>query len=400
MARPFIILDPGMRQQAGHYFEFNMALAQAARESGYSVLIYAHAAWQGKEDDIIPYFSGGVGQSGKLHGWGHKILSILPPPLRKILFTPARFIFRVFQKQIQPDNVFTREVRELSLPDDAIILCPSASYADISAMMPYCADKPNQWRFVLRQKPQSKSEEDALEILKQKILPNNMRILADTNDLAVWLNANTIRAALMPIPMKLPSFVYDNPKPHEVFTFALLGPARKEKGIDLMPDLVRAFAEDLKQNKVRFFIQTTLIGGQAPEPETEEAIAKLKKLQKELPNIILESGDLSEDEFYRALCDASCLLVPYDRKRYEARSSGLLVQSFLCGRQAIVPRGTWMADQMPDFMQDLIWDDDLEGVCLRAMGQQIDMSSFTHDWRQIHSPAGTFKTIIAGGQNL
>ena len=406
MAKSFVILDPGMRQHAGHYFEFNMALADAASKAGYNVTIYAHKEWQAQDKNIIAYFSAGVGQGSRLHGLGHRMLSILPPFLRKILFAPARFFYRMFKEQTHTENGFTKEVSNISFPDAAIILCPSSSYADILAMIAYCASTPNEWRFVLRQKPQDKIEEKALEILKQKTLPDNMRMLADTNDLAVWLNINTVPAALMPIPMKLPPYVYTNPKPHEIYTFALLGPARKEKGFLLMPDLICAFADDLKQNKVRFFIQTTLIGGQAPEPETETTIAELKKLQRQLPNIILKDGDLTEDEFYRALCEASCLLVPYDRKRYEARSSGLLVQSFLCGRPAIVPRGTWMADQIPDFMRDFIWDDDLEKICKTALSNQSGqlwdgaLIEFRDNWRRIHSPAGTFETIIAGGQSL
>ena len=153
------------------------------------------------------------------------------------------------------------------------------------------------------------------------------------------------------------------------------------------------FAEILKADKTRFVIQTTLVGGQAPEPEVERAIADLKSLQKTLPNLILIDGDLSEDEFYRAICDASCLLIPYDRERYQARSSGLLVQSYLCGRPAIVPSGTWMADQAPDILSHTIWQDDLAATCKAVMNTPVDLSAFTQHWRATHSPAGTFAEI-------
>ncbi len=389
-----IILDPGMRQRAGHYYEYNTALANAAIAAGHHVTIYAHKDWPDRESHIVPYFTAGVGQGSAAKRAGHKMLALLPPWLRAALFAPARYLYRALKPPRVTVNVFSREAADIHLPDNALVLSPSASYADILGLLPLCATRHDcAFRFVVRQLPQDPAEQAAFETLKDTVIPPNATIVSDTNDLTVWLQGQGIAARLIPIPMQVPAFVFDDPKANEIFTFALLGPARGEKGIARMPGLIRAFEGDLKADKIRFVIQTTLVGGQAPEPEVERTIAELKSLQKTVPNIVLIDGDLGEEQFYRALCDASCVLIPYDRARYQARSSGLLVQSYLCGRPAIVPSDTWMADQVPDFLQHTIWQYDLVETCKQVRERPGDMTAFTREWRAKHSPTGTLAAL-------
>lgn len=366
-----IILDPFLRQQAGHYAEYDFSLRDAARAQNIDVTIYGHKDWQG--EGAIPHFG-----AASAHSAGHAMLASLPPVLRKLLFAPARLIYRAF---VRPKNLFVEELETLDLPDDAILLCPSASYRDAAACLTRWPQK--QWRFVLRQKPQTKAGWKCLERM-----PVSNALMTDTQDLADWLKAHAVYARVIPIPMTVPDFVGDVAR-HPMFTFALLGPARVEKGIALMPDLVKAL-----KGRARFVIQTTLVKGQAPEPETEEAIAALKKLEGD--DVVLIDDELSNEDFYRHLCEASCVLLPYDRARYKERSSGLLVQAYLCGRPAIVPADTWMASQVPAFLKHTVWQGDLLETCKAVLTRHEDMKDFTASWRAAHTPAKTLDSIWGG----
>lgn len=367
-----IILDPYLRQRAGHYAEYDFSLREAAIQTGHDVTIYAHKDWQG--EGAVPHF----GRLPSAHSAGHAALSSLPSKLRKIVFPPARFVYRQLSRKT---NAFAEEVSLLDLPDDAVLLCPSASYRDAADCLARWPD--GNWRFVLRQKPQNKGDWAALQRM-----PLSNALLTDTQDLADWLAGQGQKTRVIPIPMSVPSFVYDDPEPHSVFTFVLLGPARMEKGIALMPALVKAL-----RGRARFVIQTTLVQGQAPEPEAEHAIAALKKLQGE--HLVLIDGDISNDEFYKYICEASCVLLPYDRTRYKERSSGLLVQSYLCGRPCIVPEDTWMADQGPAFLRYTIWQEDLLKTCKTVMAKHTDMREFTKGWRTQHSAHNTLQAIFS-----
>lgn len=391
-SRRLVILDQGLSQKTGHYFEYDMALALEAQKQGYDVQICAHKNWAEPMDFIIPYFSVKVGSSG---GSGrdkaHRILCYLPKTLRQFLYKPARLMYRLLTDFKKNDfNQFVQEITALSFDDNDVVLVPNASYDDALKLSQGTI---KNIHLLLRQLPQSRAEEVALMRLIEQTQTKDTHFWTDTDDLTKWLNVRGLDVKTLPIPMHVPDFI-DGMKPQEPYTFAMLGPVRAEKNTQLTPDLIRAFSDELRHDKVAFTIQMTRVKGQVVEPVVEVALAELTKLSKEFPNIELIDGDLSMDDFYRAIGRSSCVLIPYDKKRYQNRSSGLLVQSMLCARPAIVPNDTWMSDQLPHDLSAYVWMDDLVKTCRHVMSLSPNMRIIKKDWQSRHSASVCVKKIM------
>jgi glycosyltransferase involved in cell wall biosynthesis len=128
-------------------------------------------------------------------------------------------------------------------------------------------------------------------------------------------------------------------------TMVYLGGARDEKGFHWLPDLIEALAEDyLAPGRARLLIQTSL--GQ-PE-HNPRSVAALRRLRQQ-PGVELigKTGALAPAEYYRLAAQADIVLLPYLRDRYRACTSGVLAEALAAGAAAVVPAGTWLADQLP-----------------------------------------------------
>jgi hypothetical protein len=56
---------------------------------------------------------------------------------------------------------------------------------------------------------------------------------------------------------------------------------------------------------------------------------------------------LTTEEYYRMLAEIDVLVLPYDGRRYDIRSSGILVQARVAGKPMVAPAGSWIARQAP-----------------------------------------------------
>ncbi|HWB10465.1 MAG TPA: glycosyltransferase [Pirellulales bacterium] len=128
-------------------------------------------------------------------------------------------------------------------------------------------------------------------------------------------------------------------------TLVYLGGARDEKGFHWLPELIEALDEDyLAPGRARLLIQSSL--GQ-PE-HNPRSVAALRRLRKR-PGVELigRAGALAPAEYYELAAQADIMLLPYLRGRYRACTSGVLAEALAAGATAVVPAGTWLADQLP-----------------------------------------------------
>jgi glycosyltransferase involved in cell wall biosynthesis len=58
-------------------------------------------------------------------------------------------------------------------------------------------------------------------------------------------------------------------------------------------------------------------------------------------------GALDPSEYYALAAQADIMLLPYLPERYRACTSGILAEALAAGAAAVVPAGTWLADQLP-----------------------------------------------------
>ena len=126
-----------------------------------------------------------------------------------------------------------------------------------------------------------------------------------------------------------------------------LGGARDEKGFHWLPDLIQKLAEDyFATSKARLLIQASL----AQPEHNPRSVAALRKLKRRpLPGVELVAldGALDAEKYYALAAQADIMLLPYLRERYRACTSGVLAEALAVGAAAVVPAGTWLADQLP-----------------------------------------------------
>lgn len=125
----------------------------------------------------------------------------------------------------------------------------------------------------------------------------------------------------------------------EPLVFSCLGPARFEKGIDLLQEAIRLCLARGLPRRVRFVIQWNMAihdaGGVLYGPDAQlRASGAVDFIEAPL-----DSAD------YAAAIDATdCMLLPYRRDSYFARISGVAVEAATAGIPMIYTNDTWTAD--------------------------------------------------------
>lgn len=150
-----------------------------------------------------------------------------------------------------------------------------------------------------------------------------------------------ITPQLFPSPRVAP--FPDAPKqakgPDEPIVFSTLGPARFDKGIDLVQQAIKLCLVRGLSRPVRFVIQWNhpLIDsdGKAYEPDEE--------LLRD-PRVTFIRQALDSDAYAKAIAETDCMLLPYRHRTYSARISGVAVEAATAGIAMIHTRDTWIGD--------------------------------------------------------
>lgn len=204
-----------------------------------------------------------------------------------------------------------------------------------------------------------------------------------------------------------------------------IGDARTEKGYHWLPHLVSdAFAARLP---VRFTFQSNfnVRGG---EPAVAVARAQLEALAEKgtgtfcakhpsggsgkmylspflLPEacrVNLIKHPLASEEYRRLLLDADVVIVPYDRDNYYARSSGVFAEALVAGKPVIVPRGTWMAGELPAFGVGAVYAErrdllpSLAEVVNHYPHYRSTAAAFSRAWSRYHCAQRLLEEIEVG----
>lgn len=118
--------------------------------------------------------------------------------------------------------------------------------------------------------------------------------------------------------------------------FSFLGGARREKGFELLPDVVRRLAR--RCPAVEIVVQIAAI------PATpRHTIDHLRALARDCPALRIVWGEASAADYRLLLGAADVVLHPYDPIRYRVRGSGVFFETMASGRPMVLPAGTWMA---------------------------------------------------------
>ncbi|HYE01456.1 MAG TPA: glycosyltransferase family 4 protein, partial [Alphaproteobacteria bacterium] len=226
--------------------------------------------------------------------------------------------------------------------------------------------------------------------------PHRVRCYTDTEALtARYDRIGPVRFATLPIPVR--PAAAPAPAPGRPVTLAYLGDARREKGFHLLPDLAAALWEGwLAPGRARLVVQANfnVPGG---EPGIAEARARLAALPAGAVELV--EAPLGEADYQALLDAADVVLLPYDAAEYRRRSSGVQAEARAAGKVALVPAGTWMAEQAADPAEAFAGPEDFAPAALRVLDDLPRLSAAAAAaapaWRRRHDPAALVAALLA-----
>ncbi len=127
-------------------------------------------------------------------------------------------------------------------------------------------------------------------------------------------------------------------------TFVTLGVSYFDKGIDLLQTAILKHFEDRPDSTARFIVQWS--------QETIDYDGNRVEIQDALrnhPRVELLESTLSDEEYTAKFSSADFLVLPYRRKVYFNRISGVAVEAACSGIPMIVTENTWLSQALEQF---------------------------------------------------
>jgi glycosyltransferase involved in cell wall biosynthesis len=223
-----------------------------------------------------------------------------------------------------------------------------------------------------------------------QLWPNKIRFYTDTEDLVKKYNAlSSVKLSQVPIPFRQEKLVNQSSQDAKDFIHIVyLGDARSEKGYQHLPNLIDAlWPTYLQLDKVKFTIQSNynIEGG-----EVEILAAKLALSQYPESKIKLIDHPMSPDDYYQLLASADIVILPYNPQNYQ-RTSGVLTEALAAGKPVVVPKGSWLAQQVDETRASIYRDpQDLLQAVIRLLENLPTFTQaaqeFSLNWRSRQSP--------------
>jgi glycosyltransferase involved in cell wall biosynthesis len=154
-----------------------------------------------------------------------------------------------------------------------------------------------------------------------------------------------------PIPVDPALFAPANRRPGGATTLLYLGDARREKGYLALQGIAQALKDDLLSGTVRLIVQSNF-----NVPGGEPGIASARDFLSSMPNVTVLRDPITEQQYGHYLSSADLILLPYQVDRYVSRTSGILAEAICAGVPALVPQGTWLAEQVRRHGSGVVYD--------------------------------------------
>lgn len=126
---------------------------------------------------------------------------------------------------------------------------------------------------------------------------------------------------------------------NDLITFSCLGPARFEKGIDIMQEAIRTYLQQHPEGRARFVIQWN----EAIVDEFGKPYQPNAELSAD-PRVVFIRTPMHSEQYNDALAETDCMLLPYRRESYFARISGVALEAATSGIPLIYTQDTWCED--------------------------------------------------------
>lgn len=157
--------------------------------------------------------------------------------------------------------------------------------------------------------------------------------------------------------------------------FTTLGVSYYDKGIDVFQEAILKFLERHPETKARFVLHW------AKQTDGPDGPIPIKDALRNAPQVTVLEHVLSREEYQEHLLAADCIVLPYRRAVYYARSSGVTVEAACAGIPMIVTHDTWLSWTQNKIGAGLTFkDEDASDLC-RALQE------FASRWSELSEEA-------------
>jgi glycosyltransferase involved in cell wall biosynthesis len=329
-----LIVEEALKDHRGHWYEYDKAVTDINRAIGVNVTLAAH---QTVSQDIIqelnalPLFKytnwddiynspvalkrywGILKHNWRVYNTLDKFLAASEP--FDCVFVPTVIIYHLVAWRFLVRKYQGKKFKRLVL----FIRNNAGSYPDNSSQ------------------PVFKRSTQLLKKVLQSFPSGAVCFATDSDRLArEYKILSGLDFTVFPSPrIKLPA---KEKKPGESVIMSCLGPARLEKGIDVLQEAIL----HLPDLNVKFIIQWNmeifLLDGTQLKPEP--ALSQ---------KVVFLTSALSSEEYDDYMSQTDCMVLPYHRQSYYARISGVGVEAATAGIPIIFTKDTWMEDAVSQY---------------------------------------------------
>jgi len=343
------ILDPSLRDNGGHHFEYDVAIASAARSASRNVVIFAHKSYAEPSPagiEIVPWFSSHIYEDRR---------SVLAYGVSNFLH---------FNFSILKDLKRLQKKRRLG-PDD-IVIAPTISQNQLFGIVrwaaAFVAAKAPLFVVYLMFSPDlqilegAAANESGADSEKSMFYRFGFECAAAVEATILFfaggvqlareyskLTGMTIKSH--PVPICLDPSKRQNRSDPTTLLFA--GVAKREKGFLLLPELAERLS--IAHPDHRFLIHVDFGGLAFTQPDMCSAISQLMELAGQRENVVVLTGKAKREE-YEALWErSSCLVCTYDPKAYARQTSGVVWEAISIGLPILAPAKTFICREAAEW---------------------------------------------------
>ena len=421
--RPKIIMvDPGLKDDVGHYLPYATSIKEAAEELGFEFKTLLHRDATKKVCDAVhgvPCFRFGIHDLAydtglidlRSHSENYRYAVLKTNEVFALdLWRGLKGILG-FEDQLFFPNVTERQFLGLV---SAISFTNLGHYPRCQAMLRYPLCLPTSKvdelgeRLVVEPHPDLVAlYQVGFDALRESGRNSSLRLVTDSNALArEYRRVADCSVDVVPIPHTHPDGLRD-----EVFLRTLpdklpgqirivyLGDARGEKGFGMLPFSVMALTDRFGSDRIQFVFQAFV--SSSHHSSMDDAIKELEGLEQ--PNVHLIKRPLSVAEYHTLLDSADLVLLPYNGLVYRSRTSGPFVEALCAGKPVVAPAHTWMAEELGDCRAGTLYqegtDAEFYAACVSAIEDLPQNSRAAREssesYRRYHNPRSFIDRMFA-----
>jgi len=374
--RRLLIVEEALKDKAGHFYEYVKSVAELNAAAGGETLVVSHAATDPQiqtELGAAPLFarSNWDGVYNYPSAWRrylaiirHNLLvyRVMNRFVRRhgpfdLLFAPTVVIYQLIGWRLLMARHGGRGIKQIVM----LFRNNAGSYAPSSSTPTF-----KRSTMILKW---------AIQSFRPLIARGQARFVTDSTRLATEYRAlSGIEPEVWPSPRVAAFDVPTNQAraADRPVVFSCLGPARFEKGIDLMQAAIKRYLAANPAGRARFVIQwnAPILDAQGepylPDPELR-ADPRVTLIEQAMPSAVYDAAVAATD----------VMLLPYRRPSYFARISGVAVEAVTAGVPLIYTRDTWCEDLVCDVGAGIgVPDGDVDGLAAAIAAMTDDFDAY------------------------